>query len=255
MVSETLAKRMFPNEDALNRHIYWTDPVLQFLPGSKDDKARFMAPHRIIGIVQDIDDLHIVPEPTVTVYETFNDGVMFGGHLLVHTNLNPYTLVTPVTSAIRNMSAEQPVEHAATLQDIRAEVLAPDRLNSLVFGVFAGVALLIAVVGVAGVLAFSVSARTREFGIRLALGSQPQNILKGVIAEGAVMAVTGVVVGALFGFAAARLADRYILQMEMPGVLPVALSALVLLVAAVVASTLPAARAARVDVIQALRSE
>lgn len=255
MVSETLAKQMFPNEDALNRHIYWTDPVLQFLPGSKDDKARFLAPHRIIGIVQDIDDLHIVPEPTVTIYETFNDGVMFGGHLLVHTNLNPYTLVTPVTSAIRNMSAEQPVEHAATLQDIRAEVLAPDRLNSMVFGVFAGVALLIAVVGVAGVLAFSVSSRTREFGIRLALGSQPRNLLRGVITEGAVMAAAGVAAGAAFGYAAAQLASKYIFAVELPGALPVVLSAIVLLVAAVAASSWPAARAARVDVIQALRSE
>ena len=89
------------------------------------------------------------------------------------------------------MSADEPVEHAATLEDIRAKVLAPDRLNSLVFGVFAAVALLIAVVGVAGVLAFSVSARTREFGIRLALGSQPKNLLRGVVTEGVVMAAVG----------------------------------------------------------------
>jgi len=93
-------------------------------------------------------------------------------------------LVTPVTAAlIRDMSVDQPIEHAVTLEDVRAEVLTPDRLNSLVFGVFAAVALAIALVGVAGVLAFSVSARTREFGIRLALGSQPRNLLKGVIAK------------------------------------------------------------------------
>ena len=79
------------------------------------------------------------------------------------------------------MSADQPVEHAATLEDVRAEVLTPDRLNALVFGGFAAVALAIAVVGVAGVLAFSVSARTREFGIRLAIGSQPRHLVLGVI--------------------------------------------------------------------------
>ena len=160
-----------------------------------------------------------------------------------------------MTRTIREMSAEQPVEHAATLQDIRAEVLAPDRLNSLVFGVFAGVALLIAVVGVAAVLAFSVSARTREFGIRLALGSEPRQVLGGVVREGAVMALAGILAGGALGFVAARLAARYVLGVQMPGLLPVVLSAFVLLTAAIVASTLPAARAARVDVIQALRAE
>jgi ABC-type antimicrobial peptide transport system permease subunit len=128
-------------------------------------------------------------------------------------------------------------------------------LNSLVFGVFAAVALLIAVVGVAGVLAFSVSARTREFGIRMALGSPPENILRGVVADGAVMAGVGVLAGAVFGLIVARVAGSYFGDLKMPGALPVIVSALVLLGAAVIASMLPAARAARVDVIQALRSE
>ncbi|MGH9773641.1 MAG: ADOP family duplicated permease [Candidatus Acidiferrales bacterium] len=255
VVSQSLAQRMFPGQDAVGHHVYWTDPVLQFLPGTDSEKARFTSPHRIIGVAADVDDLHIVPEPTPTIYGTFADDPIFGGHIFVHTTGNPYALVTPVTQIIRAMSADQPVEHAATLEDIRAKVLAPDRLNSLVFGVFACVALAIAVVGVAGVLAFSVSARTREFGIRLALGSQPERILKTVVTEGAVMAAAGVVAGAAFGFVVTRLAGAYFVDLKMPGALPVILSALVLLTAAVVASMLPAARAARVDVIQALRSE
>ena len=249
IVSETLAKRMFPNQDAVGRHVYWTDPVMQFAPGIN------AAPHRIIGVTADIDDQHVVPEPIVTIYSTFEKGPIFGGRLFIHTSADPYSLVTPVTRIIRNMSADQPVEHAATLEDVRAEVLTPDRLNSLVFGVFAAVALAIALVGVAGVLAFSVSARTREFGIRLALGSQPQLLLKGVIADGAVMAAAGLLAGAAFGFVLARLAGHYFPDMKMPGALPVVLSAFVLFAAAVVASWLPAARAARIDVIQALRSE
>jgi putative ABC transport system permease protein len=249
IVSETLAKRMFPNQDAVDRHVYWTDPVLQFAPGIN------AAPHRIIGVTADIDDEHVVPEPILTVYSTFDEGPIFGGRLFIHTTANPYSLVTPVTRVIRDMSADQPIEHAATLEDVRAEVLTPDRLNSLVFGVFAAVALAIALVGVAGVLAFSVSARTREFGIRLALGSQPHHLLRGVIAEGAVMAAAGVLAGAAFGFVVARLAGSFFLDVKMPGALPVVLSALVLLTAAIVASWLPAARAARIDVIQALRAE
>ena len=255
IVSETLARRMFPNQDAINRHVYWTDPVLQFFGGTDVEKARLLAPHRIIGVTADIDDEHVVPEPTPTIYSSFDEGLIFGGRLFIHTSANPYALVPSVTRMIRDMSADQPVERAATLEDIRAEVLTPDRLNSLVFGVFAAVALVIAVVGVAGVLAFSVSARTREFGIRLALGSEPQRLLKGVIAEGAVMAAAGVVAGAAFGFALARLAGRYFLDVKMPGALPVFVSAFVLMAVAVIASVLPAARAARVDVMEALRSE
>jgi predicted permease len=255
IVSQTLAQRIFPGQDPIGRHVFWTDPVLQFMPGSDSEKARFTSPHRIIGVAADVDDEHIVPELTPTIYSTFADSPIFGGHIFVHTSGNPYSLVTPITRIIRDMSAEQPVEHAATLEDIRATVLAPDRLNSLVFGVFAAVALAVAVVGVAGVLAFSVSSRTREFGIRLALGSQPESILKTVVTEGVVMAAAGVVAGAAFGFVAARLAGAYFADLKMPGALPVMVSAVVLLTAGIVASMLPAARAARVDVIQALRSE
>src|SRR5882762_4276683 len=255
IVSETLARRMFPNQDAGNRHVHWTDPVLQFFPGTDIEKSRLTAPHRIIGVTADIDDGHVVPEPVLTIYSPFEESPIFGGRLFIHTSANPYSLVPSVTRVIREMSADQPVERASSLEDIRAEVLTPDRLNSLVFGVFAAVALAIAVVGVAGVLAFSVSARTREFGIRLALGSEPRRLLKGVIAEGTVMAATGVVAGAAFGFVLARLAGSYFFEVKMPGALPVVLSAFVLLAAAVVASWLPAARAARIDVIQALRSE
>ena len=178
-----------------------------------------------------------------------------GGRLFVHTRVDPYTLVTPITRIIRDMSVDQPVERAATLEDVRAEVLTPDRLNALVFGGFAAVALAIAVIGVAGVLVFSVSGRTREFGIRMALGAQPGTLLTSVIAEGAVMAAVGILAGALFGYALARLAGSYVEGVRMPGVTPVVLSACVLLGAAVIASVLPAARAARIDVTQALRGE
>jgi putative ABC transport system permease protein len=214
-----------------------------------------VAPHRIIGVTADIDDVHVVPEPTVTIYTPVEEGPIFAGHLFIHTAVDPYSLVTPVTRVIRGMSANQPVEHPATLEDVRAEVLTSDRLNSLVFGVFAAVALAIALVGVAGVLAFSVSARTREFGIRLALGSQPRNLLRGVMVEGAIMAAAGVLAGGAFGYLVARLARSYFLDVKMPSALPVVVSAVLLLAAAVVASSLPALRAARIDVIQALRAD
>ena len=248
IVSQTLAQRMFPNQDAVNRHVFWTDPVMKFIDIST-------GPRRIIGVAADVDDEHVVPGPALTVYHPFGQDELWGGRLFVHVHSEPYALVTPITRIIRDMSVDQPVERAATLEDIRAEVLTPDRLNSMVFSVFAAVALAIAVVGVAGVLAFSVSARTREFGVRLAVGSQPRHLLAGVIAQGALMAAAGVVAGAACGYVLARLAGSYFDGVKMPSVLPVVASAVVLLAAAIVASVLPAARAARVDVMQALRSD
>src|SRR5262249_15806994 len=143
IVSESLAKSMFPNQDPINRHIYWTDPVLQFIPGTTPEKERFMAPGPIIRVTADMDDEHLVPRPTVTVYSTFEDGYLFGGNLFIHTGMDPYAIVPRLTRIIRDMSADQPVERPTTLEDVRAEVLTPDRLNSVVFGVFAAVALAI----------------------------------------------------------------------------------------------------------------
>jgi predicted permease len=257
IISQTVAQRIFPGQDPLNRHIMWTDPVMDFISMSK-------GPRRIVGIAADVDDEHVIPGAALTIYHPFgqvpdnlsDNGVsIFGGRLFVHTRIDPYALVTPVTRIVREMSVDQPVEHAATLEDIRAEVLTPDRLNTIVFGGFAAVALAIAIVGVAGVLAFSVSARTREFGIRLAIGSQRRHLLTRVIAEGAVMAGAGVIAGAAVGFLLARLANRFFWEIKMPGLLPVFIAAFVLMAVAVVASVLPAARAARIDVMQALRSE
>jgi len=247
IVSQSLAQRMFANQDAVNRRVMWTDPVIKFIDVSGE-------PRRIVGVVADVDDENVVPGPVVTVYHPLEQEIG-GGRLFVHTRTDPYSLVAPITKIIREMSAEQPIEQAATLEDVRAEVLAPDRLNTFVFGGFAAVALLIAVVGVAGVLAFSVSARTREFGIRLAVGSAPSHLLTKVLSEGAVIAGAGVVAGVIGGFALARVAGSYIPDVRLPGAVPIVLAALVLVAAAIIASLMPAARASRVDVIQALRAD
>ena len=247
IISAGLAQQLFPGQDPLNRHLMWTDGVMKFIGVAPD-------PRRIVGVTTDIDDERIDPKAVMTVYHPFEQQLS-AGRLFVHTRSDPYALVPTITRIVREMAADQVVERAATLDDVRAEVLEPDRLNAIVFGGFAAVALAISIVGVAGVLAFSVSGRTREFGIRLAIGSQPRTILTGVLGEGLWMTGVGVVAGAGGGFAIARLVGSYIQNVQLPGVLPVIVSAAVLLVAAVIGSLLPAARAARVDVVQALRAE
>jgi ABC-type antimicrobial peptide transport system permease subunit len=238
---------LFPGQDPLNRELMWTDGVMKFIGISYE-------PRRIVGVVPDIDDENIIPSPAMTVYQPA-DQEGWQGRLFVRSKQDPYSIVPQIAQTIHNMSADQPVERASTLEDIRAEVLTPDRLNAVVFGGFAAVALLISVVGVAGVLAFSVSGRTREFGIRMALGAQPRNILTGVLLEGLVIAGIGVGAGVVVGFAFARALGRYVGEVQQPGALSIAASAIVILCAAVIASAVPAARAARINAVEALRAE
>ena len=247
IVSQSLAQTLFPGQDPLNRELRWTDGVMKFIGISED-------PRRIVGVVPDIDDENIIPSPSMMVYQP-TDQEGWQGRLLVRTQQDPYTLAPAITRTIHEISAEQPVERASTLQDIRAEVLTPDRLNAVVFGGFAGVALLISVVGVAGVLAFSVSGRTREFGIRMSLGAQRWDILKDVLLQGVTIAWIGVGAGVLFGIVLLRGISKYVAEVHLPGMLAFVASALIILAASVIASAVPAARAARVNAVEALRSE
>jgi predicted permease len=240
IVSQSVARRLFPNGDAVNRHLWFN--------GGKP------RPRRIVGMVADVDDANVVQEPSLTVYLPLRQ-MGLASRLFVRAAGDPYALVPSVTRTIREISADQAVERPTTLEDVRAEVLTPERLNAYVFSAFGGIALLIAVIGVAGVLAFSVSTRTREFGIRLAIGSEPSQLLVRVLREGAVIAAAGIIAGALGAIALTWVASRLFGVVRMPGVLPIAGAATLLVTAAILASLLPAVRASRVDVIQALRSE
>jgi len=243
IVSQSLAQRTFANGDALNRKMWLIDRYL--------GKPQ---PRRIIGVVADVDDEHLVRGSAMAVYVPVRQ-IGMATRLFVHTSGDPYRLVPSVTRVIREISADQPVARAATLEDVRAQVLSPERVNAFVMAGFAGIALLIAVVGVSGVLAFSVSARTREFGVRLAIGSTPRNLLMRVLSEGTVTVAIGIAAGAIGGYTFAKLGMSYFSNLPMPGALPVVGAAVVLTGAAIVASLMPAARASRVDLVQALRSE
>jgi predicted permease len=240
IVSQSVAQRLFPNGDALNRRLWFSTRGKQL--------------RRIVGIVADVDDENVVQEPTMTVYLPMPQ-MGLPSRLFVRTAGDPYALVPSVMRTIRDISGDQAVERPTTLDDVRAEVLTPQRLTAFVFSAFGGIALLISVVGVAGVLAFSVSARTREFGIRLAVGSTPRALRTGVLWDGVRIAAVGIAAGAAGGYALVRAAQGFFGNVQLPGAQPATGAAVVLLVSAIVASLMPATRASRVDVLQALRSE
>jgi predicted permease len=242
IVSQSIAQRLFTNGDAINRKFWITEPFFKSEPA------------RIVGVVADVDDENVVRSPAMTFYLPVRQAGL-AERLFVRAAGDPYLLVPTVTRIIRDLSADQPVERAATLEDVRADVLSPERLNAFVIAGFAGIALLIAVVGVSGVLAFSVSARTREFGVRLAVGSAPRQVLLGVLREGAVIVAVGIAAGVAVGVIGARMASSVFGGVQTPGTTALALAAAVLAASAVFASLMPAARAARVDVLQALRTE
>jgi putative ABC transport system permease protein len=247
IISRSVADTLFPGQEAIGREMKWTDGVMKFIGISYE-------PRRIVGVVPDFDDENIIPSLSMTIYQPVEQEG-WQGRLFVRTNRDPYALVPIITRTIHGMAVDQPVERAATLDDIRAEVMTPDKLNAVVFGGFAAVALLISVVGVAGVLAFSVSGRTREFGIRIALGAQPRDILADVLKDGLVIAGIGVTAGVALGFASTQIIGKFVAEVHPPGALLFGGSAFVILAAAVIASSVPAARAARVNAVEALRAE
>jgi len=248
IVSKSIAQQLFPGQEALNRHIMWTDPLV---------KVAGISPNalRIVGVMADLDDANILPQHNLTIYQPFAQGPLFGACLLVRAGKDPSALIPAVTKTIRAAAATQPVEHAGTLEDVRTAVLANDRVNAVVFGGFAILALVISVVGIAGVLAFSVSWRAREFAIRLAVGAQPRRILTSVLIEGATAAAIGIAAGGMVGWALSRVAGNYVAELKLPGPIPLIGSAAVVVGSAVLASLVPAARAARVDTVQAFRAE
>ena len=243
IVSQSIVQRLFPGGNALNRKLLWRNPI----NGAP-------IPTRIVGVVADVDDENVARESAMTLYLPVHQ-MGIGGRLFVRVAGDPYAVVPAVTRTIRELAPEQPVERPATLRDVRATVLSSERLNAFVFTGFAGIALLISIVGVAGVLAFSVSARTREFGIRMAVGCAPRRLLTRIVSEGVVIAAIGVTTGAIGGYLLTHTAARMIADTQVPGLLPAVAAATVLIGAALVASLVPAARASRVDVLQALRSE
>jgi ABC-type antimicrobial peptide transport system permease subunit len=228
---------------AVNRQLTWKEGV------NNTD-----VPIRVVGVVPDFDDENVIAGPAPRLYVAFAQiGVPM--RVFVRAAGDPHAVVPDVTRVIRGLLPDQAVARPATLEEVRDSVLSPERLNAFVVTGFAGIALLIAVVGVSGVLAFSVSARTREFGIRLAIGSQPRKLVAGVVSEGVAIAVIGIAAGAGAGALATRAAAGLVANVGTPGALPAIAAAAVLIAAAALAALWPALRASRVDVLQALRSE
>jgi putative ABC transport system permease protein len=243
ILNERMALDLFGSEDPLDRRI-----ALQQFNGS------WGAWHRIVGVAADTREYGLAVGGAHTLYLPSAQGFA-GQAMIVATTGDAGPLAQRVRELVQGMDADRPVDNVTTLTDLRADDIAPERLNAALFSSFAVLALLIAAIGVLGVLAFTVSQRTREFGVRMALGAEQGQVLTMVLREGVVLAVGALVVGAGAAFLLSGFLGE--LLFEVSGTDPATYAGVgaVLAVVAVTAAYVPARRATRVDPMEALRSE
>ncbi len=248
IINQTLARLLYPGEDPIGRRITWTGDVLKFI-GMKEEWRT------IVGVSRDTKDGGLDAKPVRAVFMPFAQGEFPTGGLVIRTEVNPMGLAVAAREVVHSIAPEQPVKNVLPLDAIRDESVGPRRVNALLVGSFGLLALVIAAIGIAAVLAFSVSARTSEIGVRMSLGARPGQVLAMVLREGGVLVVFGLAIGVIGSLALARYIRA--LLFEVGPYDPTTLGGVTLVMAAigVAACWIPAARAARIAPSEALRSQ
>ena len=243
ILSDSMARYYFKDQNPIGRHVSW-----KLFNGNWSPIAE------VVGVAADSRADGIEQTPFHTMYQPDTQSGP-QSTLLVRTAGSMDRITPRVVETIRGLDPNRPIDHVQTLEEIRDETIAPQRLNATLIGLFALLALAIATVGVAGVLAFSVSQRTNELGIRLALGAERSAILRMILVEGATMAGVGLVVGGLAAIPLARLLTGLLFGVEPIDPPTIAFSAVLLIAVALVAAWIPARTATAVDPMTALRGE
>lgn len=241
IIDEEMRRRYFPDENPLGKRL-----VIYF--GERE-------PREIVGVVGNVKQAELAEEPLPHMYIPYAQSPQSYGALVVGTEREPGLLVSSVKERLRASDAELPIDHVMTMDEHLAESLARHRFNLLVLGAFAAVSLLLAALGIYSVLAYHVSQRQRELGVRLALGASPMSVVWLVVGQGMRLVLTGLTLGLLIAFFVTRLLSSLlygIAATDPPTFLSVA--ALLALVA-LVASYLPARRAASINPLTSLRAE
>jgi putative ABC transport system permease protein len=242
IISESMARRYWPGQDPIGKTVV----LNSFGPN----------PQTIIGIAGDVRSFRLDTEVGPMVY---GSAMTYAGwnpmSLVVRSAVDPLSHVDAIRNAVRQIDPNVPIYDIRSLDDLLSESLGSRRFNMYLLGCFAAVALVLACVGLFGVLAYLVSQRTRDIGIRLALGAAPHNVVRLIVGQGMVLALGGAVLGVAGAFGSARLMQSLLFSVSPRDPLTFAAVPLVLIAVALVACYLPARRAMRVDPLVALRSE
>ena len=254
LINETMAKRFWPNEDPIGKRIALSIESLRFDRPNAPPRLDFEgAAREIVGVVADV-HASAIADPTMPgMYVPFAQRPVTDLTITVRTNGDPTRLIAPIRTAVRALDPDQPVSTIATMSAIVAASVQQPRDRTTLIAIFAGVALLLAALGVYGVMAHGVNERTREIGVRVALGAASRDVV-GLVVRGALgMTSIGVVLGLVGGFLAARLLGSLLFGVTPTDLPTFAVAAAVIFGVAALASWLPARRAARVDPVVALR--
>jgi len=252
LINETLARRYFPNEDPIGQRFKMGS---QQPPLSATNVWGLPEWSEIVGVIGDVKSLNPHPEAVPEVYQSYWQYPMQGPTLLVRTTGDPTTLAEAIRRETKAVVANLPPPLIRTMDDLLSETVAQPRLQTGLLSLFAGVALVLAAVGLYGVLAYTVTHRHREIGIRLALGASKRNVLSLVIGQGMKLALSGVAIGVVAALALTRVIRSLLYGVTPTDPLTFAGVSLLLVAIALFACWLPARRAAKVDPMEALRYE
>jgi putative ABC transport system permease protein len=242
IISETMAREAWPNQDPIGQQV-----VIQM----KDKDV----PSTVVGVVGDVKYAGLDTSPKAMSYWPHPELPYNFMSLAIRTSVDPTSLGTVVEQQVRALDGDEPVSEVRTMEQWMADSTAQARFNTILLATFAGVALLLAVVGIYGVMAYSVTQRTREFGIRMALGAQIADVLRLVTREGFSLAIAGVVLGLVLSFALTQLLRSLLFQVSALDPWVFGSVAALLSVVALAACVIPARRATHVDPMVALRYE
>jgi predicted permease len=247
IINQTLADKFFPGEDPIGKRIAWTGELLKFTPISPEWRT-------IVGVAGNTQDGGMDAPLRPAVFMPFVQELSMSGVIVVRTDADAATLAPTVTRIIHRVAPAAPIENVLTVKQIKAQSLAPRRLNAALVSSFGILAVLIAAVGIAGVLAFSVSARTNEIGIRMSLGADSGRVQRMILGEGGVLLVLGLAMGVVGAFFATRFI-RGLLFGVAPNDPTTFIGVAVMMAAiGIVACWIPALRAARIDPVITMRS-
>lgn len=240
IVDENLARRFWPNEDAVGKHLKYDSPAW----------------HEIVGVVQEVRTFGSDAKPLIKIYTPLGRSPQRNIMLSIRAkDLDPESLTAAVTNAVREIDKDLPVTEVATFESILARESSPRRFSAVLFTIFAALALVLAATGVYGVLSYSVSQRTHEVGIRMALGAGRRDVLRLFMGQGMMLVVLGLVIGIAGAFALTRLLASLLFGVSTTDVFTFAVVSVGLVLVGLFACYIPARRATKVDPLVALRYE